>query len=199
MENYADIFAGPAEGTSPSMFEQHSRGQLADSVETQLGAGPAINGLRRSADERRHQDVLNNEAEDADFMEHGLDRGMAHANVEGQVGDVLSESKARRGFLPFASQAHDQAFGDAATQNDIRYGNPARIAARGHLEAAEATASGRLATEQTRQDGRAAAIPMQGLLDALNDYISKTGKMPTEAQVQQLKQAYGSATGQPQQ
>jgi hypothetical protein len=188
MENYADIFAGPAEGAAPSAFEQHSRGQLADSVETTLGAGPAIAGLRRSADERRLQDRTNIQAEDADYMENGLDRGMAHANVEGQVGDVLSESKARRGFLPFASQAHDQAFGDAAAQADIRYGQPARI----HADAALGSAAIRGRAQVDAAETRKRVDPTQELFRALEEMIRQGGgKLPSDVDVEGLKRLYG--------
>jgi hypothetical protein len=189
MDNYSDIFGGQqAPGTSPSMFQQASDGALADSVETTLGAGPSIRGLRRSADERRLQDRTNIQADDANFNEFALDRGMAEANVESRVGDVRSESKARRSFLPFAAAQNERDFGQAATQSDIRYGQPARIGAQSRVDAAGVTAQGRLGVEQERQS----TLPTAALFKALQEIIAaKNGELPSPEEVEALKNMYG--------
>jgi hypothetical protein len=147
MANYDDIFAGPAEGHVPTAWEQFSGDRNADAAETAMGAGPAIDALRHAMDDQRLQQSANvraklddNQMVEDDFNANGLNRGMAHANVQNQVGDVLSEGKARRGFLPWAQQESEQNMNDVLATSDARYGEPARAK--------------RLATCRQREDHR---------------------------------------------
>jgi hypothetical protein len=44
---YGDVFAGPAAGHVPTAWEQFSGDRNADAAETAMGAGPAIDALRK--------------------------------------------------------------------------------------------------------------------------------------------------------
>lgn len=186
MANYSSIFDGPAEGHVPSAWEQFSGDANADRAETALGAGPSIDALRNALDEQRLQHRTDLQFADADFNEHGLERGLAHANVQNQVGDVLSEGAAHRSFLPWASSAGDRDAERALTQADIRYGQPARIQAAGNVAAHQADASGRVGAAQARD----ASLPTRALYDALNSMIAR-GKMPTPEEIAELKNTFG--------
>jgi hypothetical protein len=131
-----------------------------------MGAGPAVDTLRRLARAKQMQDTEDTGLDEADFFAHGLERGMTHANVQNQVGDVLSEGAARRHTLPYAaSEAQDE----EQRQMDLaatRYMLPAQIKAQGDLQAASMAAQGRVGAAQ-------AAHPQLGSVDALKAALLK--------------------------
>lgn len=195
MSNYADIFDGPAEGHVPTAWEQQSGDANADRAETALGAGPAIDALRHAADEQRLQgsaDVMSGLADDQlvedDFNANGLNRGMNHANVQNQIGDVNSEAKARRGFLPWGQAADERDTGNAASLADARYGQPARIKAASDRDAAALGASGRIGAARASHNG-----PIDALNKALTDMLGQEGMTPEKIipMLPKLKQMYG--------
>lgn len=173
MGNYDDIFAGPAEGHVPTAWEQQSGDANANNAETALGAGPAIDALRHAADEQRLQGSADVQAGldddqlvENDFNANGLNRGMNHANVQNQIGDVNSEAKARRGFLPYATAADERDTESAASLADARYGQPARIKAAGDVNAATMNASGRIGAAKA---AHAPLDPISALRQAVMD------------------------------
>ncbi len=196
MANYDDIFAGPAEGHVPSAWEQQSGDENANRAETALGAGPAIDALRHAMDEQRMQGSADlqsglddQQTIENDFNANGLNRGLAHANVQGQVGDVLSEAKARREFLPWGQAASEQNDAQAQAIADARYGQPARIKAYGDVQAAQAGAQGRIGAAQAAHGN-----PMEALYKAFDEWAaikSKKGEIATPDDFAHFKQTYG--------
>ncbi len=194
MANYADIFDGPSDGHVPTAWEQQSGDANADRAETALGAGPAIDAQRRAADESRLQDtadmqgdLANNQLVEDDFNANGLNRGMNHANVQNQIGDVNSEAKARRGFLPWGQAEDDRQTEGALATADARYGQPARIKAAGDVNAAAMGAQGRIGAAQASHGN-----PMEALQKALHEMVAQ-GKTPEQILqvLPQMKQAFG--------
>ena len=193
MANYASIFDGPEEGHVPTAWESYSAGQNADSAETALGAGPAIDALRAAMDENRLQsradvqaDLSDDQLVEDDFNANGRNRAVAHANVGNEVGDLNSEAKARRGFLPWGQAQNErdteQAFGLA----DTRYGQPARIRGQADIASAQIGAQGRMGAAQMRQGN-----PMEALYKALDEYQAKQGRAATPEEVDGFKRVYG--------
>lgn len=143
-DQYDDVFAPPAEGHVPSAWEQATGDVVRNAAETTLGAGPAIDALRRVADERRLQTTNDLLASDADMEAHGLQRELTRAGIENQVGDVMGEGKARRGFLPWAQEANQRDMAARLQQLQLQYMAGPQIAAQGHVAAAQAEAQGRV-------------------------------------------------------
>lgn len=187
MDTYGDIFAGPAEGHVPTAFEQQTGDANADMAETALGAGPAINSLRDAFAEMEREKYQGADNQEADFLEHGMDRGVARANVQNQTGDMLSEGAARRSFLPFAERAGQRDAERAESLAQTRYLQPAQIQAQGNVLGRQADAQGRIGAAQAKD----ASLPTRALFDALNAFFEKKGRMPEGAELQQLKQTFG--------
>jgi hypothetical protein len=193
MANYDDIFAGPAEGHVPTAWEQFSGDRNADAAETAMGAGPAIDALRHAMDDQRLQQSANvraklddNQMVEDDFNANGLNRGMAHANVQNQVGDVLSEGKARRGFLPWAQQESEQNMNDVLATSDARYGEPARARAFGDMQTAKITGDSRV------EAARVAHAPISDPIEAFKAALLKrfeAGYPITKEDIAQLQTA----------
>jgi hypothetical protein len=194
MANYADIFDGPAEGHVPTAWEQQSGDANADRAETALGAGPAIDALRRAMDEQRLQGsadvragLADNQLVEDDFNANGLNRGMAHANVANEIGDVNSEAKARRGFLPWGQAQNERDTENAFGLADARYAQPARTRAQGDVASAQIGAQGRIGAAQATHGN-----PVEALQKALHEMLAQGKSMQElEAALPQLKQVYG--------
>jgi hypothetical protein len=124
--------------------------------------------------------------DEADFFAHGLDRGLTHANVQNQVGDVLSEGAARRRTLPYASQA----IADEARQEQelaaTRYLLPAQMKMQGDIAAAATTAQGRVQAAQVPGQN----LSTRALYDVINALTEKTGKVPDPETIETLKRIY---------
>jgi len=194
MANYADIFDGPEEGHVPTAWESYSAGQNADNAETALGAGPAIDALRAAMDEGRLQDRANvqsgladDQLVEDDFNANGRNRAVAHANVGNEVGDLNSEAKARRGFLPWGAAQNERDTESAFGLADTRYSQPARIRGQADVASAQMGAQGRIGAAQMSHGN-----PIEALQKALHEMLAQ-GKSPEEleAALPQLKQVYG--------
>lgn len=185
---YGDVFAGPAAGHVPTAWEQFSGDRNADAAETAMGAGPAIDALRKMSRAQEAQKLENNSMDEADFFAHGLDRGLTHANTQNQVADVLNEGAARRHFLPFEKQFEEGNDEQAQSLAATRYMLPAQIEAQSRLGAASMEAQGRVGAAQA---GHPTLSPLQAMQDALmKRFAAGYAVSPKELeQLQQVKAA----------
>jgi len=194
MDSYSSIFDGPSGGHVPSAWEQYSGDRNADAAETAMGAGPAVDALRRAFNEKQLQDrasvqskLSNDQLVEDDFNANGLNRGLAHADVQNQVGDSLSEARARRQFLPWGQQAGEQNDQQRLAELYAHFVQPAQTKAQGDIGAATINAGGRIGAAQA-----STGSPIEALQKALLELVGQ-GKSPEELQtlLPKLKQVYG--------
>lgn len=137
----------------------------------------ALAGLRKAADQARLTRGEDARAAAADTSQYGLDRALTQANITNAASDVLSEGEARRGFLPWATQAGERDFGRAQSLADTRYLQPALVRAEGDITSANVNAQGRVnAARAAKEPGD----PMDALYEALLKQIGGGAAVPED-------------------
>ena len=133
----------PAPGHVPSAWEQMGTEALNDQVSTALGASPAIQALRRAADERRSQAHEDEYQHEVDLAGGGPGRiaGM-EADIEGKVGGQLARYHALTQFDPMVEALHARERGEKTQDLGMQYVTAPGVKAAGDLAVAQATAKG---------------------------------------------------------